>query len=156
MCLAMVSIKVYSYFNPFIEDSDDILAEITQYSIFLTLLAALMLKVDMTNDEGIDDNVLGIALIFINGAAIVMAVVAVLYEPVIVIVNFCLKVHVHNGTFLDLKDDADRTMTREYFCTLCESTTKTAGWERVREWSSGVMSLNYEKVARAKAEHRCR
>ena len=155
MILAMISIKVYGYFQPFIEDSDDILAEITQYSIFLTLLSALMLKVDMTNEEGIDDNVLGVALLVINGSAIVMAVVAIMYEPCVTILNFCLKVHVHGGTLLELKDNANRNETREYFVKLANSDTKTAGWERVRDWSSGPMNRNYEKDAQAKAQWRC-
>eukprot|EP00519_Triparma_laevis_P011164 CAMPEP_0182497088 /NCGR_PEP_ID=MMETSP1321-20130603/5635_1 /TAXON_ID=91990 /ORGANISM="Bolidomonas sp., Strain RCC1657" /LENGTH=660 /DNA_ID=CAMNT_0024700859 /DNA_START=98 /DNA_END=2077 /DNA_ORIENTATION=+ len=153
MIISLVSIKVYGYFEPFVEDADDHIAELSQYAIFLTLLSALMLKVDRT---GINETALGLLLLFINSLALFLAIFAVAYEPLVLLFNLFLKIHVHHGEFKELKKEYehDTNKVKEYFQKLCGSNFEQAGWERVRNFSSGVMSRNFEQLVDAKAEWR--
>ncbi|GMH77044.1 hypothetical protein TL16_g07276 [Triparma laevis f. inornata] len=154
MIISLIAIKTYGYFEPFVEDADDVIAEISQYAIFLTLLSALMLKVDET---GVDETAMGVMLLFINSLALILAIGAVAYEPLVVLFNLTLKIHVHHGELKELKkgDESDRKKVYLYFQQLCQSDQELAGWEGVRNFSSGIMSRNLEKLVDAQAEWRC-
>jgi hypothetical protein len=49
--IAVAYIKIYGYFRPFIEDSDDLLQELAQYQIFFTLFIALILQSGMIRSQ---------------------------------------------------------------------------------------------------------
>jgi hypothetical protein len=42
--IAMIFIKLYSDFAPYVSDEDDSIQELSQYQIFVTLLATLLIK----------------------------------------------------------------------------------------------------------------
>ena len=50
MLLNLLSIKIYSYYLPFADDSDDTLAEIAQWQLFCVFFAALLIRVDVTGE----------------------------------------------------------------------------------------------------------
>jgi hypothetical protein len=42
--VAVIFIKLYGYYAPYVEDDDDFIQELSQYQIFVTLLASLLIK----------------------------------------------------------------------------------------------------------------
>ena len=44
MFIALVYIKLYGYFCPFEEDDDDVLEEMAQYQVFITLIISLLFR----------------------------------------------------------------------------------------------------------------
>jgi hypothetical protein len=42
--LAVIFIKLYGYYAPYVEDEDDFVQELSQYQIFITLFATLLIK----------------------------------------------------------------------------------------------------------------
>ena len=65
MIICLISMRVYAGSDPYIKDRDDTLAEIMQWQIFFTMLAALLLKVDITG-EGVSEDDFGQMLVYIN------------------------------------------------------------------------------------------
>ncbi|GMH77208.1 hypothetical protein TrLO_g8657, partial [Triparma laevis f. longispina] len=82
LLIATLSIKIYAKYQPFIENSDDLLAEVSQYSIFFTLLSALIVQVDVSKEDSYSQDLLGVGMVAINGLAIAMAVLAILFQPI--------------------------------------------------------------------------
>ena len=70
--LSLLSVKIYSFYHPYAENDDDILAEAAQWELFLVLLAALMIGVDATGDQPDEQWLLGILLITITSFAFVL------------------------------------------------------------------------------------
>jgi hypothetical protein len=62
--LSIIYIKLYGYYAPYLERSDDILAEMGQYQIFCTFFAVLSIKYDILS--GFLRDVLGWVLIVVN------------------------------------------------------------------------------------------
>jgi len=46
MAIGLFNVKLYSYNDPYIEDSDDLFAEVAQWNVVILLMFALMLQVD--------------------------------------------------------------------------------------------------------------
>ena len=64
--ICLFSIKVYSYYKPFVEDEDDVLAEIAQWQLFCVFFAALMIRLDASGDSASDQAALSGLLIFVT------------------------------------------------------------------------------------------
>lgn len=64
--LCLVAIKVYSYYEPFVEDSDDHLAEAAQWVLFSCLFAALLIQANVTDDDPEAQHQLGILLLALS------------------------------------------------------------------------------------------
>ena len=59
MLLSLLSVKVYSYYRPYAENDDDILAETAQWELFMVLFAAQLIRVDATGDHPDQQRLLG-------------------------------------------------------------------------------------------------
>jgi hypothetical protein len=64
MLLALLSVKLYSYFEPYEAHNDGVLAEIGQYQVFLTFFVSLVVSNALIPQ--IYNNALGALLIFVN------------------------------------------------------------------------------------------
>jgi hypothetical protein len=78
--VCLLSIKFYTFYNPFVEDSDDILAECSQWQTFLIFFAALLIRVDATSDGKAEQAILGYTLVFILLFGFVLMQGIVAYE----------------------------------------------------------------------------
>jgi hypothetical protein len=70
--IALLYIKVYGYFNPYREDSDDILSETGQFQIFFTFFCALIIQNDLLSKLWADT--LGVVLTTINFAVVMYVI----------------------------------------------------------------------------------
>ena len=59
------SIKMYSFYHPFLDHEDDWLSEIVQWQTFFILFSALLLKLDATSEDNDQQDLLGGILIVI-------------------------------------------------------------------------------------------
>merc|ERR1740138_1344019 len=66
--VCLLGIKFYSYYNPFVEDSDDHMAEAAQWQTFCIFFAALLLRVDHAGESPDSQMLLGVCLIIIVSA----------------------------------------------------------------------------------------
>ena len=175
---------MYAWQQPFIEDSDDFLAEVTQYSIFFTLLSALIIKVDVTKEENYSQDLMGVAMVCVNLAAIVLAIFGILYQPLMDLIAMLIKRHKWHikdtckdwdenacdafkrpkgvdccHHFLFLPSLSTSKESKYYFTNFCSSTPEEAGWERAPQWTGRTpfeRDLNEESPHGVKAEWRCR
>jgi hypothetical protein len=70
--VCLLGIKFYSYYNPFVEDSDDHMAEAAQWQTFCVFFAALLLRVDHAGDSPESQMLLGVFLIIIVSTGFVI------------------------------------------------------------------------------------
>ena len=61
--ICSASIKAYSLYQPFRSDDDDFLQEVAQVQLFLVLLAAILMRVDASDDSDDDQTYLGWLLV---------------------------------------------------------------------------------------------
>ena len=54
MIVCLFSMKVYAVYKPFVNSKSDRLAEVVQWQLFFTMLAALCIKVEITGDDDYD------------------------------------------------------------------------------------------------------
>jgi hypothetical protein len=130
MLLSIFSIVVYVNFAPFLEDGDDVLAAVTQVSIFFTLLGALLVRVKIDNDY--DQQIFGYLLIGINLAGVGMVFATKILEPVVFVMGFFDHNHTHNARIKGLTEAHDEdTAFVAYFNDLASSLNKEAGYQDV-------------------------
>jgi hypothetical protein len=75
--ICLFSIKIYSYYEPFIEIRDDMLSECTQWQLFFVLFAALMIRVDASSS---DTETQGYLLVACTAVGFVLMKVLVFYD----------------------------------------------------------------------------
>jgi len=63
--ISQLTIKMYSFYKPFVEDDDDFLAEITQWQTFFVLFGALLIFVDVSGDDQSSQDGFSSVLIFV-------------------------------------------------------------------------------------------
>jgi hypothetical protein len=68
--LALVYIKLYGFFNPYVEDADDIVAETGQFQVFLSFLGALIYQRHLLGAAY--NSAVGITLIVVNTGVFVL------------------------------------------------------------------------------------
>ena len=98
--ICLVSIKFYSFYLPFVEDSDDVLAEAAQWQTFCVFFSALLIRVDATGESPSSQMLLSMLLIVIVTSGSLLMSGIILYE--IFIENEELK----EGKKKELVDDA--------------------------------------------------
>jgi hypothetical protein len=52
LVICIFSMRVYALYKPFVSGKSDKLAEVAQWELFFTILAALCIKVDIDDDDG--------------------------------------------------------------------------------------------------------
>jgi hypothetical protein len=72
MLLCLGAMRIYAGYKPFVKDSLDLLAEATQWQLFLTMFAALAMKVDTSNESTQDNKLFGIVICILQFAGPVL------------------------------------------------------------------------------------
>lgn len=80
LCTALVSTKLYSYYQPYIQDSDDVLSEMAQWCLIISLLMTLLIYHGVTSDDSGDLNGLGMAFVALQIFFVLFAVVVVILD----------------------------------------------------------------------------
>ncbi len=57
MLVALVSIILYVHYKPFVSRANSMLGVVAMVQVFFTMLAGLLIKLDVTADEGYDEEV---------------------------------------------------------------------------------------------------
>jgi hypothetical protein len=70
--ICLLSIRVYSYYDPFVSDDDDSLAEMAQWQLFCVFFASLLIRLEATSDDPRDQEALSFLLISITGVGFVL------------------------------------------------------------------------------------
>ena len=82
----------------------------------------------MTENEGYDDQWLGVILIAINSLAMVIALLSVCTRPIMKLVNISVSKHIHDSKIKGLIGDETKEELKIYFEELIDSTVEDAGW----------------------------
>lgn len=80
LCVALLTTKLYSYYQPYIQDSDDVLSEIAQWCLITSLIMTLLIYHGVTSDDEGDISGLGIAFIVLQLVFILVAIVMVIAD----------------------------------------------------------------------------
>jgi len=126
---SMFSIWVYFTTTPFVKDSDDTLANITQLSMFFTLFGALLSYIDQKSVY--DAALFGYIMVAVNVAGLVLAVSQAFVKPVKRFARAIGRKHVHNGTLQPLHGDESAEEFLEYCEKLLVSGVDETGWETI-------------------------
>lgn len=78
--LSVVTLKIVSYCAPFIDETDDTLAEASMWSIMFVFFGALLLRVDVEGDSDHMQDAMGIALVVISVLPVLIGLASVLYS----------------------------------------------------------------------------
>ncbi|GMH78741.1 hypothetical protein TL16_g07921 [Triparma laevis f. inornata] len=166
--LAFISSLMYSYHQPFDRPDENTLAQVSTISIFLTLLAAIMIKfkdrlVEEHNDE------FGVVLVAVNTLIFAIFGLGFLFSPAFRILKKCNQKHFHDAPLKEMGEEVafegngkrgcvSDQLFIDHFKRLVESNVEEAGWTEldVVDWSGGKKKANawLEKTG-AKAEWRC-
>ena len=76
--ICLFSIKIYSYYQPFVQDRDDMLSEFAQWQLFFVLFAALMIRVN--EDESSDNETQGYLLIACTSTGFILMQILIFYD----------------------------------------------------------------------------
>ena len=82
LVIAFFTSGFYIHLRPFERESDDDLAIVTQVSLFFTLFAALLKKVQIDETENYNQVVFGMLLIIVNCMGVIMILLAAIAKPV--------------------------------------------------------------------------
>lgn len=103
--LSVITSGLYIHWRPFENESDDDLAIITQVSLFFTLLAALLKKVEVDKTDNYNELIFGTMLIVINSSGVGMILLSQLTKPVHYLFNGVLGTHhSHEGTMRGMNE----------------------------------------------------
>ena len=64
--MSVIFMKLYGEFKPYEKDSDDILQELSQYQVFFTLFAGLVIRTSALAGIASINNILSAFIIFVN------------------------------------------------------------------------------------------
>jgi hypothetical protein len=73
LLISLASVAAFMYFNPYIHEHDNNLAVLSQWSITLILIAALIIKIEALSSDPNNAQGLGLVLIFLNVLIVVFA-----------------------------------------------------------------------------------
>ncbi|GMH66854.1 hypothetical protein TL16_g04527 [Triparma laevis f. inornata] len=119
-----------THWKPYADESDNMLAIITQLSIFCTLFAALLTKVGIDKDDKYDKASFGILLIVVNCSGIAMILATGLVKPIRKVLKVLGRKHVHSAPLKGLtKKHKNLAKFYNYFDELIMSNAERAGWE---------------------------
>ncbi|GMH68425.1 hypothetical protein TrLO_g5714 [Triparma laevis f. longispina] len=140
LILAFISSSVYSYHQPFDRPDENRLAQVSTISIFLTLLAAIMiiLKDRLVKEH---DTEFGYLLIAVNTLIFAIFGHGFLLSPALRIVKKCNQKHFHDAPLKEMGEEIAYSdeLFIDHFKRLVESNVEEAGWTEldVDDWSGG-------------------
>ncbi|KAK7242392.1 hypothetical protein SO694_00012452 [Aureococcus anophagefferens] len=81
LLVALLSVKVYAYYAPFDEDSNDVVAEVAQWELVFVLICSLMIFVspDAQADE-LSSDIFGAIMVLVSLISLILAVGILVYE----------------------------------------------------------------------------
>ncbi|GMH83062.1 hypothetical protein TrST_g8014 [Triparma strigata] len=154
--ISVITSGLYIHWRPFEKESDDNLAIATQVSLFLTLLAALLKKVEVDKTDNYNELIFGIMLIVINSSAVGMILLSQLTKPIHYLFNSVLGTrHSHDGTLrgMNKEQTKDQQGFTDHFLRVANSSAEEGGWKlyvsSTQKWGQ---FLDYSK---SKVERRC-
>ncbi|GMH76607.1 hypothetical protein TrLO_g8011, partial [Triparma laevis f. longispina] len=144
MMLSLGAIVIYVHCKPFLESDDDLLAVVSQLSIFFTLFGALLIRVQVDDRDGYDQAIFGVILIAVNSAGIVLVLSSIAIKPLQLLIRAMANHHRHEGTINGLTDEHDRNSSFiKYFEKLAMSTQHESGFTDILfdgpEWSTWLI-----------------
>jgi hypothetical protein len=80
MLVALLSIQVYARTQPFLEDSDDVLAMTAQWAVFFTLFGGLLFKLRVSEADGYGSGLYVALMILVNVLVVVIACSSTFYS----------------------------------------------------------------------------
>ena len=125
------------------------LAIITQTSIFFTLFAALLRKVQVDKDDHYNETLFGILLIFLNCSGIIMVVLTTLAKPFVRFAKMFAHHHKHDGSLrgMNITETKEKNGFIDHFIKVASSDQKEGGWKvfhkPVKRWTD---FLEYSKA----------
>jgi hypothetical protein len=162
MCIAVLSTAAFIHWKPFVKSENDTLAIVSQMSIFFTLFAGLLKRMDVDKLDDYDQAVFGWLLILVNCIGVVMVVVGFLVKPIARFVKNIARKHLHNAPLKGIGDEhADWNAFDAYVRELVASDEFSAGWEIMTTKDWGGSGKNKKGVdawleeTGAKGEWRC-
>jgi hypothetical protein len=133
--LAIASVTVYSNVRPFIKQSDNTLAILSQWAIFFTLFGALLIKAEFRERNGTEEKNFGLILMLINCLGIGLVVTQLAVIPIKFVSKKCGRQHRHEGALKglgDMEDESQQNRVLSYMQKLSASSEEEAGWESVK------------------------
>jgi len=129
MVINSTSIQVIGQFEPYLKVDENALSKLSLTSIFFTLLAAMMIKLQgaMTNDS--QSAAFGILLIFVNTLGLFVVGLGVAFNPFVMAIRALQDKHIHNA---EIKGMENGESLKEYFLRLAESDEEDACWEQIK------------------------
>ena len=160
MVLAVLSVTAFINWKPFIKAENDTLAIVSQLSIFFTLFAGLLKKMDVDKLDSYDQDVFGWLLNFVNCIGIAMVILGWVVKPITRFIRKLGQMHVHNAPLKGIGEDHVEWSAFDAYCReLLTSDEFTAGWETMDagDWSIGKKDITEEWFAKTKVvgEWRC-
>ncbi|GMH79533.1 hypothetical protein TL16_g08176 [Triparma laevis f. inornata] len=153
MLLSLGVIVIYVHCKPFLEIEDDLLAVVSQLSIFVTLFGALLIRVKIDKSDGYDEAIFGGILIAVNLAGIAMVLSTSLIKPFQIVIKSFANHHKHDAKLKGLgHEHDDNDIFISYFETLALSSQEDSGFTDVP--LHGVESAIWLSETHAKLEWR--
>jgi hypothetical protein len=156
LLISVVTSGLYIHWRPFEQESDDDLAILTQVSLFLTLLAALLRKVEVDKTDNYNELIFGTMLIVINSSGVGMILLSQFTKPIHYLFNSILGTHhSHDGTLrgMNKEQTKDRKGFAQHFLKVANSSAEEGGWKlyvsNTQKWAQFVDYSN------ATVERRC-
>ncbi|GMH48997.1 hypothetical protein TrVE_jg8778 [Triparma verrucosa] len=156
LLISVFTSALYIHWRPFEKESDDDLAILTQVSLFLTLLAALLRKVEVDKTDHYNELIFGTMLIVVNCSGIGMILLSQLTKPVHYLFNGVLGTHHHHeGTLrgMNKEQTKDPHHFAQHFLKVAKSGAEEGGWKlyisSTQKWSQ------FKDYSNATVERRC-
>ncbi|GMI01305.1 hypothetical protein TrLO_g1117 [Triparma laevis f. longispina] len=135
--LALISSLMYAYYKPFEKSEENTLAQVSTISIFLTLLAGIMISLkDKLAEE--NSEALGILLVFVNTLILGMVGIGFMYKPMFKAVKKLNEKHIHDAELKGMGEELAHSdeWFIDYFKRLAGSDEREAGWMKmnVKDW----------------------
>lgn len=140
LLVSITSSGLYIHWRPFEEESDDDLAIITQASLFLTLLAALLKKVEVDKTDSYNQVIFSTILIVVNCSGITLIILSQLTKPIQYMLEGIFgKRQKEEATLKGLAINSNQESFIEHFLNVAKSSAEEGGWKiyvrRTEKWS---------------------
>ncbi|GMH79530.1 hypothetical protein TL16_g08175 [Triparma laevis f. inornata] len=144
LILAMASVVLYTHLRPFVEDEDDNLAVVCQVSVFITIFAALIVRIEVDQIDSYNQDTFGIMLIGVNLVGVLMVSSNLIHQPLLYFIKLVSSKNRHDGYIKGLTVHHDRNSTFiKYFENLALSSQEASGFSEIplrgsrgSKWSS--------------------
>ncbi|GMI07092.1 hypothetical protein TrLO_g3423 [Triparma laevis f. longispina] len=144
---------------PFQKTEENTLAQISTVSIFLTLLAGILIILKESLSKEFSTQ-LGALLVIVNTLVFAFVGAGVLFKPIFKIIAKCNEKHIHDAPLKNIRPEVAYSVDLfiQYVRRLTESDASEAGWKPldVKDWSGKKKKVKeWLDATKAKAEWRC-